>query len=821
MLLKEVRIKNFRSLKDICIPLNRNTVLIGENNSGKTTFLDAIRIGLIKSKRHISPFDEYDYFSENINENPKDSEGIIIDFIFQEQNPNEWSDSLKRSLGDIVQFFPINNDDIINTIWLRVKSFYSEVEKDFLIVTEFLNLKGETLSPKLQSSKVYSDFVEKIPLFYLQALRDIKDVFSPNSPLWGRFLKKINVPKDKMQEIQSSLQAINDNLIQNDDSMGELVNSLEEIQNVLSFSQDKVVSINALPLRTWDLLSKSQVVLKARGGNVNLPLDRHGQGTQSLAIIFLFEAYIDILLKSTYSKDSEAILTLEEPEAHLHPQAIRALAHEIKKINCQKIITTHSPYFFQNLDLLDIRVFKKKGVETKVYYLRESVEINIDENTEALSNFVNRNPDRYSYNELSKKLIANSPIEGYDQGNLRGIYKKSKYKDEIDSFIDKTQYIIDKEERNILSSFMQKTRGEILFARAWLLAEGQTEHILLPYFAEKLGMFLDEHGISFIDYQNNGSPGAFVKLAKCLDYPWILLSDNDEQGINTIKQIKKLGYEDEELKEILFTLTEIDFETYLSVEGFLTDYEDILGDKLNELSVQREEIPRFVQNIVLLIKGKTEEEIIDIVKENDKIPELIIGKSMDKILKELKNEDTNIIIKHIKDQYADPIAITIISDYDDFITQYVKDNSVEKVKESLDGKSLNDISKMIKTVYASQVAELIKEKCQGRIKDVIEGKQSNKLVEVLKIDAIDKIKDIIKTIYAKDITNAIYNKTLAEIQEIAIHTYSVEVAKLIKKDKVKYASELVDHLESNGFNGDRVPNMIRELLKGCADKANE
>lgn len=46
MYLKEVRIKNFRSLKDVSVLLNENTVLIGENNSGKTAFLDALRIVL-------------------------------------------------------------------------------------------------------------------------------------------------------------------------------------------------------------------------------------------------------------------------------------------------------------------------------------------------------------------------------------------------------------------------------------------------------------------------------------------------------------------------------------------------------------------------------------------------------------------------------------------------------------------------------------------------------------------------------------------------------------------------------------------------------
>ena len=33
--LREVRIKNFRVLKDVIVPLQRRTVIVGENNSGK------------------------------------------------------------------------------------------------------------------------------------------------------------------------------------------------------------------------------------------------------------------------------------------------------------------------------------------------------------------------------------------------------------------------------------------------------------------------------------------------------------------------------------------------------------------------------------------------------------------------------------------------------------------------------------------------------------------------------------------------------------------------------------------------------------------
>jgi len=42
---------------------------------------------------------------------------------------------------------------------------------------------------------------------------------------------------------------------------------------------------------------------------------------QSLAVLFLFQAYLNVLLKPMFQPETEAILALEEPEAHLHPQS--------------------------------------------------------------------------------------------------------------------------------------------------------------------------------------------------------------------------------------------------------------------------------------------------------------------------------------------------------------------------------------------------------------------------------------------------------------------------------------------------------------------
>lgn len=629
MFLKEVKIKNFRSLKDITVPLTKNTILLGENNAGKTAFLDAIKLGLGRSSKRFSPFNEYDYYVDDEKALPQNSDGINLEFIFKEEIPNQWPEKILHILGEIVQ--PIaweeDEDEAINLIWLRVVSRYDEAQRDFIIETDFLNHDGEPLPSKASNSK-YNDFIQLTPVFYLKALRDIQDTFSANSPFWGRFLKKVNIPDEKLKEIQVSLASINEEIINSDTNLEEMVKSLENIHRVLSLSNKEVVSINALPLKTWDILSKSQVVMKGKGSNVNLPLDRHGQGTQSLATLFLFQAYIDVLLKTTFVQETEAILTLEEPEAHLHPQASRSLASKIKSIDCQKVVSTHSPYFVQNMDLMDLRVFRKVGPKTTVHYLKDRVEAKVHAK-ESLLRFINTKGNRFSFNESSSKFIAHVPISEQEALGINGMYKDTEFAETIKKFIQESQLILTKEEKNDLYTYVQRTRGELFFARGWLLAEGQTEYIVLQYFAEMLGIPLDDYGISIIDYQNNGSPGAFIKLAKLLGFPWILLSDNDSQGDNTIVQIKKAGYQQNEIENLVSILPQKDFETYLAHQSFIEEFQIIASE--NGYTIEEDALglidKESLAEIIKKDKVGNANRLVEMLKEKecgkDRVPELI------------------------------------------------------------------------------------------------------------------------------------------------------------------------------------------------------
>ena len=107
MYLKEVYIKNFRSIKECKIALDNFTVFIGENNAGKTAILDAIRIGLNKSF-NANSFNEYDFHMDSIINSPKDSEGITFIYHFEEREEDEWEGYIRDTFMGFIQYLKEN-----------------------------------------------------------------------------------------------------------------------------------------------------------------------------------------------------------------------------------------------------------------------------------------------------------------------------------------------------------------------------------------------------------------------------------------------------------------------------------------------------------------------------------------------------------------------------------------------------------------------------------------------------------------------------------------------------------------------------------------
>ena len=576
MNISKIRIRNFRAFKDVEIPLESSTVLIGENNAGKSSVLDCISLALNRGRGQIgSRFSENDlsllldeYGSDDANTDKNhdpdsslsniDSEMSIgpgtdenlpettIELFFTENSVNQWSDEVTIGLSGIIQIDPITE---LNSITLQVSYKKNPVENEYESAWAFLNIQGEPIETReAKRAGTSNQFFQLVPVFPLSALRDSSEEFSSRSQFWGRLLRAIEISPDERQNLDEAIEELNTGLLSADPRVYDTVDTLKEIQNVIANGAVADVSIRALPTRIWELLTRSEIVVKGESSAPWLPLNRQGQGIKSLSVIYLFKAFVARLLNEKYSKLSQPIVTLEEPEVHLHPQAVRALWSQIAALPGQKIISTHSPYFTQHVPIGNVRLLRRTPDGIKAFYVQNSVSVALPPN-EAIEALTSNN-DQLSYNARTSSLCSSRRIDEQLCRKIMRCYPSPNNKEIIQSihqFRTHSLELIEESDLEALEDWARRIRGEVFFSSAWLLCEGQSEVFLLTALFDALGLNLDTYGVSLIDYKNNGNPRAFACLARTFGFPWVLLADGDLEGNRTMRSLVNAGFTSEEL----------------------------------------------------------------------------------------------------------------------------------------------------------------------------------------------------------------------------------------------------------------------------------
>lgn len=514
MKLVQVRIENFRGIRKLDIPLDETTVLIGENNAGKSSVLDALHSCLSKSLvRKSSQFSEYDYHLPGEDSQPSESDPIIITMYFKERYEDEWPDRVLQILDGALQ---VDAADGLNTLTLRVSSRFDAEAGDFVTDWDFLDGAGNPMIAA-RNPRLIAMLQQTAPVFYLAALRDAAQEFRPRSQFWGPFVRSVKIDDKVRKELESSLSELNQKVLDAHTTFEGVRTRLQETAKFVPLGTSTPAHVQALPGKLFDLLSKTQVMLACCSG-AKLPLYRHGEGTQSLAVMFLFDAFLRNRLNEDYDADTEPILALEEPEAHLHPSAIRSLAILLKELPGQKIIATHSGDFLAGIPLQSIRRLARDNGDVKLYQL---------------------GPNTLTTEDLEK-----------------------------------------------VTYHIRSQRGHLLFARCWILVEGQSESRLLPDLARQMDSALDIHSVCCVEFAQFGKLDSILRLADDLGIAWHVLTDSDPEGQSYAKKaIAQLNGRPQ--SDHLTVLPEQDIEHFLWHRGYSSVYEQILTQmQLKSIGVQ-------------------------------------------------------------------------------------------------------------------------------------------------------------------------------------------------------------------------------------------
>ncbi|HBQ2245439.1 DUF2813 domain-containing protein [Klebsiella pneumoniae] len=124
------------------------------------------------------------------------------------------------------------------------------------------------------------------------------------------------------------------------------------------------------------------------------------------------------------------------------------------------------------------------------------------------------------------------------------------------------------EESRRIAFHIRFNRASSLFARCWLLVEGETETWVINELARQCGHHFDAEGVKVIEFAHSGLK-PLIKFARRMGIQWHVLVDGDEAGKKYAATVRGLLNNDRELeRDHLTSLPALDMEHFMYRQGF-------------------------------------------------------------------------------------------------------------------------------------------------------------------------------------------------------------------------------------------------------------
>lgn len=338
-----LKISNFRGIRTGAVRLHDHTVLIGPNNSGKTTIVEALTLVLGRD-RLIRTLTENDFYGLN----PQPADRIRISATITGFQPNDFTAHPEwfRDGRSVPKWFDPDTSEVLpeknkdrHMLACQIE-FAARFDSDSLEVETaryFLDKEGIDVFAEENYVTVPSKLIRDIGFFLIPASRSWDRMFSFGSELFRRVIRSAgSLPAATVLQERDRLR----NPVQKLEDDVELKPTINEVNREIERLLGVSTSVQ-LRLTTTD----SDGVLEAIVPHFNnphgpvVPSRRQGSGLISLQSLFLL-----LHFGQRRVQDGENFcMTLEEPELHLPPAVQRRVLSRLQSLSTQTIVSTHSP----------------------------------------------------------------------------------------------------------------------------------------------------------------------------------------------------------------------------------------------------------------------------------------------------------------------------------------------------------------------------------------------------------------------------------------------------------------------------------------------
>jgi putative ATP-dependent endonuclease of the OLD family len=512
MYISRVVVRNFRNIRMLDVPLRKGvTSVVGENNTGKTNLLHAIRlvldVDLPAYLRELTPSDvneavaaahplqvlvalEFREFEDDVNAS------AFAGYAKVEENLARLTYRFRPSAAARTQLA----EGALRPEGLTYEHYRWEISGGGTHDPATITWDTDT-----GQSIRYSDLADYLVVF-LHALRDVAADLkaSRTSPL-RRLLRALDIPKAEQDALVAVLTDANTRISGTDTirSIGGMLHTRLGATAGEAFAHGVRLGMTSA---TFASIERNLAVLLSGRTHSSFDPSQNGLGLNNILYVAILLQYFET--RAERAESAGNLLLIEEPEAHLHSQLQRVLYGTMVSEGVQTIVTTHSTHI------------------TAAGHIDDLVVLSIGEDGQ---------------------------VHGHRPSENAGL---------------------DASDKADLDRYLDATKSTLLFARRVILVEGPAEMFLVPAFAlAVLDIDLDRHGVAvvpifgthFAPYARLFGPDAIRKRCAIITDRDEPPGDPDETDLGVLP--RNLGGLENDLVKVFSCPTTLERE--LAVDGML------------------------------------------------------------------------------------------------------------------------------------------------------------------------------------------------------------------------------------------------------------